>query len=194
MDSAIVLANTNAGSGCTPCASVSDRPAIRHVADQLPDRIDELVVTCAPDQRASIAGALDGVDYRSAVDPFPADGLLSTLRTGFRIATGSTVTVVTVDRVGPDADLLGALYDAVDTAAVPRADGVLYPLHAVYDRFAASQAVDRTLATGSNSLYDLLTQIDPTVVDANADAESEGGLAPTDARGAHVTVSGNPGE
>lgn len=166
MDAALLLTGGHTGDQNGGLRDVDGTSALRHVADGLPERIDEIVVSCRPDQRETIAGTLDGIDYRLAVNPVPDSGPVAALRTGFRIATGSTVAVVDCDSAAVDRALLEALFEAVDTAAVPGYEGRLYPLHAVYDRYEGKRAADRTLAVGSNRLYDLLAQIDPVVVDA----------------------------
>lgn len=160
MSAGLVLA----GVGRDPFAPADD-PPIRRVADDLDPVVDDLLVVCDADQRADVADALEGVDYRAAVDPVARDSVVAAIRTGVRFTTERTVAVVPGD-VGVDAALFDSLFDACDGGAVPRADGRLYPLHAVYEAAAVRAACDRTLASGSVRLYDVLSRLDPAVVGA----------------------------
>ncbi|MGB9966030.1 molybdenum cofactor guanylyltransferase [Halobacterium hubeiense] len=162
-------ASTRFGEADKSTAPVGDRPMVRRVADRLAGVVDELVVNCRADQRAGIASALDGLDYRLAVDPVPDEGPVAGMRTGLRVARGDAVGVVACDMPHADPGLFERLFDRADTAAVPRADDHLQPLHAVYGRHAARFACDRTLADGSRKLADALARLDPAVVDV-ADA------------------------
>jgi molybdopterin-guanine dinucleotide biosynthesis protein A len=93
------------------------------------------------------------------------------MRTGLRVARGDRVAVVACDMPLVDPELFERLFERSGTAAVPRADGHLQPLHAVYGRHAARFACDRTLANGSRRLADALARLDPVVVDvASADS------------------------
>lgn len=87
------------------------------------------------------------------------------MRTGLRVACGDEVAVVACDMPHADPSLFEELFERADTAAVPRADGRLQPLHAVYGRHAARFACDRTFANGSRKLADALARLDPEVVD-----------------------------
>lgn len=185
MQSALIVAGTVRG-------EEESAAAVERAVEGLPEAVDEVVVSCRPGQGASVGQALDDGDYRLAVEPGRAYTPLAALRTGFRIATGSAVAVVDARRQRFDRALLAALFDAVDTAAVPRGDGCLYPLHAVYERFAGRRAAERTLATGSDRLYDLLSEVDPVVVDADAVCETTSPLATPDAHATGTVVSGDP--
>lgn len=191
MGSALILASGDSGDEVR--TEIDGQPAIRHVVDALPSAVEDLVVCCDHHQREAIEEALAGIDYRLAVEPDPAGGPIAALRTGFRMTNSSTVAVIDCDGRGVDGALLEALFDTVDTAAVPRIGSQLYPLHAVYDRYAGRRAAERTLATGSNRLYDLLAEIDPVVVDAEAVTEGSTGLRTRDSRADGATVIGDPG-
>ncbi|MCU4800684.1 molybdenum cofactor guanylyltransferase [Halobacteria archaeon HArc-gm2] len=170
MRSGLVLAggrSTRFGEVDKSLAEVDGGPMIRRVADRLREVTDELVVNYRDEQRAAVADALDGVTYREAVDPVPDEGPVAGMRTGLRVASGNAVAVVACDMPRADPALFERLFAAVDSAAVPRADGRLHPLHAVYDRHAGRVACDRTLAAGSRRLYDVLARVDPVVVDAD---------------------------
>ena len=169
MRTGLVLAgghSTRFGEADKSVAAVDEKPMVRRVADRVASVTDELVVNCRDDQRAAIADALDGLDYRLAVDPVPDEGPVAGIRTGLRVARGDAVAVVACDMPLADPELFERLFERADTAAVPRADGHLQPLHAVYGRHAARFACDRTLANGSRRLADALARLDPAVVDA----------------------------
>jgi len=166
---------------------------IRRVADRLGEVTDELVVNCRDEQRPAVADALEGVDHRVAADPVPDQGPVAGMRTGLRVASGSAVAVVACDMPRADPALFERLFEAVDSAAVPRADGRLHPLHAVYDRRAGRVACDRTLATGSRRLYDVLARVDPVVVDADDVARHRSPFTNVNTRADMATVSGGIG-
>lgn len=149
-------------------ADVDGTSMVRRVADRLAGVVDEVIVNCRPAQRDELAAALDGRRVRFAVDPVPDEGPVAGVRTGLRVARGSAVAVAGCDMPAVSPALFDRLFDAAGAAAVPRADGRLHPLHAVYDRNAARVGAERTLATGSRRLYDFLDRVDPAVVDAES--------------------------
>lgn len=146
-------------------AEVDGTPAVRRIAERLDSIVDEVVVHCRAEQRSAVDAALAGLDCRLAVDPVPDEGPIAGMRTGFRVASGDRAAVVACDMPRTDAHLLDRLFESCGATAVPRSDGRLHPLHAVYDAAAARAACERTLAAGSRRLYDLLARVDPVVVD-----------------------------
>jgi len=168
----------------------SDGPTLGRVVATADAVADDVVVSCPADRRAAVerrltaADAVAEDDYRLAADPVSGDGLVAAIRTGVRVATAPTVAVVAGDAC-VDAALLDRLFEGcqgagdgpadADTApapdaAVPRADGRCYPLHAVYDAAAVRAACDRTLAAGSGRLSDVLARLEPTVVSVDTPA------------------------
>jgi molybdopterin-guanine dinucleotide biosynthesis protein A len=189
MRSALLLAGRpgRAGDRNATAATADGTEAVRRAADRVATAADELVVTCPPGRRPEVDGALDGLDPRLAADPVPDEGPVAGMRTGLRVATGDAVAVVACDGSRPDPDLLDRLFATPGAAAVPRAGGRLHPLHAVYDAAAAREACERTLAAGSRRLYDVLSRLETTVVDADPDAQ----LADVDTPGsAPATLDG----
>jgi len=172
MRTGLVLAggrSTRFGDGDKATARVDGAPMVRRVAERVAGVTDELVVNCREAQRGRITGALDGLDYRLAVDPVPDEGPVAGMRTGLRVARGDAVAVVACDMPLADPGLFERLFERASTAAVPRADEHLQPLHAVYDRHAARFACDRTLANDSRRLADALARLDPAVVNVGTD-------------------------
>jgi molybdopterin-guanine dinucleotide biosynthesis protein A len=194
--SALILAggrSTRFGEPDKALAEFEGTPMIRRVADRLAPVTDELVVNCRDDQRDAVAAALDGRSPRFAVDPVPDEGPVAGMRTGLRVASGSAVAVAACDMPRVDPELFERLFAAVDTAAVPRADGRLHPLHAVYDGRAARVACDRTMAIGSARLYDVLVRVEPTVVDVDDAMGDDSPFTNVNTRTDLSTVSGGIG-
>lgn len=174
MRSALILAGGRSarfGDADKLLADVAGRPMIRRVADRMVEITDELVVNCRDDQRAPVAEALDGLDYRVAVDPVPDEGPVAGMATGLREANGLLVAVVAGDMPLADPALFERLFGRYsktgEAAAVPRADGRLQPLHAVYDEQALRIACEETVAAGSARLQDVLARVDSVVVDVD---------------------------
>lgn len=196
MRSGLILAggrSTRFGEADKSVAEVVGTPMIRRVADRLTEATDELVVNCRDDQRAVVADALDGIPYREAVDPVPDEGPVAGMRTGLRVASGNAVAVVACDMPRADPALFERLFAAVDSAAVPRAEGRLRPLHAVYDRHAGRVACDRTLATGSRRLHDVLARVDPVIVDADDVTRHRSPFTNVNSRADLATITGRIG-
>lgn len=168
MRSALVLAggrSTRFGETDKALADVDGTPMVRRVADRLAEVTGELVVNCRADQRDALAAALDGREYRFAVDPVPDEGPVAGVRAGTRATNGEVVAIVGCDMPRVDPTLFEYLFAVCESGAVPRAADRLHPLHAVYDRQTARTSAERTLATGSRRLYDFLDRVDPVVAD-----------------------------
>ncbi|QLH76131.1 NTP transferase domain-containing protein [Halosimplex rubrum] len=164
MRSALLLAGV--GDALDP--SPADAPLGR-VADAVAPAVDEVVVACSADDRTAASEAVGDRPHRLAVDPIADEGAVAAIRTGVRVASGDAVAVVAGDVPTVDTSLLDDCFAAcADAAAVPRSDDRLHPLHAAYDADAARVACDHTLAAGSGRLYDVLSRLDPVVVDAEA--------------------------
>ncbi|WP_161973200.1 NTP transferase domain-containing protein [Halostella litorea] len=159
--------------GCRPDGA--ERPAdgdgtlVRRVAGTLSGRTDRLVVTCRPDRRDAVAGALDGLDARLAPDPAAAGGPAATLRAGLRTCGCHRAAVVAPDVAAVDGRAVGLLVEALDAsdadAAVPRIDGRQRPLCAVYDVAAAVDACTTALRRGEGDVRGVLTALSVADVD-----------------------------
>lgn len=168
MRSALILAggySTRFGEPDKAFVPVDGRPMIERVADRVAPVADELVVNCRPEQRRPVERALDAHTFRFAVDPVPDQGPVAGLRTGLRVTRGQAVAVVACDMPRVDPALFETLFDACEGAAVPRSGDRLQPLHAVYEPSVTRVAAERTFATGSRRLYDVVARLDPVVVD-----------------------------
>ncbi len=174
--------STRFGESDKALADLAGAPLVCHVAAALAPTIDELVVNCRADQRAALADALAGLDdrlpVRFAVDPVPDEGPVAGLLTGLRVARGRrvavagcdqpflrTATVATLfDRATDEGASGGSGADPGSDGAVALVDGRRQPLPAVYRATVAREAAERTLATGSRALRDVLTRVDPVPV------------------------------
>ena len=145
--------------------------AVQHTVDRVAPAVDDVVVSCRCEQRERIDAALSAGGYRLAVDPVPGGGPVAGIRRGCRVARGAATFVTTPDStVGPE--LATRLFEARDgDGAVPRTDGHLRPLSAVYDTGAAVAAADTTLGMGSSAVTDMLDRLSVRVVTGEQAAE-----------------------
>ncbi|CCQ37316.1 molybdenum cofactor guanylyltransferase [Natronomonas moolapensis 8.8.11] len=146
---------------------VAGTPLIRRVADRLCAATDELVINCREDQRDSIAGALDGLDPRFAVDEVPDRGPVAGIETGLEAAETEYSVVVAADMPFLDPDLLSYLFEraADHEAAVPRPGEWFEPLHAVYRAAPSIEACERALEVEDPRIIEPLSTLDRVVVD-----------------------------
>lgn len=177
MGSALILAggrSTRFGDADKLLADVAGRPMIRRVADRVVRVTNELVVNCRDDQRAAVDRALEGLDYRVAIDSIPDRGPVAGMQTGLGVASVPEVAVVAGDMPLADSALFDRLFEQLSetdaAVAVPRTDGRLQPLHAVYEESTTRTACEEAIAAGSVRLQDVLARIDATVVDVDEEA------------------------
>lgn len=170
--------STRFGESDKALADLTGAPLVCHVAAALAPAVDELVVNCRADQRDALDDALAGLDdrlpVRFAVDPVPDEGPVAGLLTGLRVARGRHVAVAGCDQPFLRTATVATLFDrATDEGAndgsgsdgaVALVDGRRQPLPAVYRATVAREAAERTLATGSQALRDVLTRVDPAPV------------------------------
>lgn len=171
MRSALILAggrSTRFGTADKALAEVDGTPLLRRVADRVDAVVDEIVVNCRSDQRDRFESVLGGLEYRMAIDPVPDGGPVAGMRAGLRVVRGQAVAVVACDMPHVDPSLFERLFEVRNGGAIPRSDGRLLPLHAVYDARSTRVAAERTLAAGSRRLDDVVARIDPVVVDVSA--------------------------
>jgi len=174
LDDALGPGETGTGTGTETGPGTETGSSLHRIAETVAPTVEDLVVACPDRHRSTVTEALDDVPHRLAVDPTANGGPVSVIRTGARVATGESVAVLAGNAPTVDTRLLEDCAEACETAAVPHSDGRLYPLHAVYDRGAVRTACDRTLATGSRRLLDVLVRLeDVTVVDAPELGEEE---------------------
>jgi molybdopterin-guanine dinucleotide biosynthesis protein A len=178
--------STRFGDGDKAVADLAGVPMIRRVADRLAGAddpvppgapraaggdpvVDDLVVGCRPDQRASIATALSGLSLPVtwALDDEPDRGPIAGIRNACRAAPSAYVAVVACDMPFVDPAFLASLRgDAAGReAAVPRLDDRwLQTTQAVYRAEAMASACDRALARGDRKVLAALEELDPVVV------------------------------
>jgi len=162
-------------------------PMVRRVADRLAgdddpvppgaDRaaggdpvVDEIVISCRPDQRTAIEGALDGLSLplRWAVDDEPDLGPVAGIRNACRTAGGAYVAVVACDMPFVDPTFLAGLAadaDGHDAAIARLDDRWLQTTQAVYRAEAMAAACERALDRGDRKVLAPLEELDRVVVD-----------------------------
>lgn len=168
MRSAVVLAggySTRFGERDKATTDSDGDPLVRRVVTHIKPAVDEVIVNCRREQREAIADALDGTDSRFAFDPVPGGDPVAGIRTGCRVARGRWTFVTACDMPFVRADLIDRLFDRADAdAVVPRIDGRLRPLAAVYHTETAIDACDTTLGVGSSSLQELVARLSAVTV------------------------------
>jgi molybdopterin-guanine dinucleotide biosynthesis protein A len=138
--------------------------AVRHTVERVAPAVDDVVISCQCEHRAQIDAALSAADYRLAADPVPGGGPVAGIRSGCRVARGERTFVTACDDPLGAAEITG-LFEAHDASGVvPRIEGQLRPLSAVYDTGAAVTAADTTLGMGSSSVTDMLDRLAVRVV------------------------------
>jgi molybdopterin-guanine dinucleotide biosynthesis protein A len=167
-------------------AELAGVPMIRRVADRLAGAgdpvppgaaraaggdpaVDDLVISCRPDQREAIAAALDGLSLPVAwaLDGEPDLGPVAGIRNACRVADAEYVAVVACDMPFVDPGFLASLREdaAGRDAAVPRLDDRWFQTtQTVYRAEAMAAACDRALANGERKILTPLEQLDRVVV------------------------------
>ncbi|WP_435319465.1 molybdenum cofactor guanylyltransferase [Haloarchaeobius sp. TZWSO28] len=169
---AIVLAgghSTRFGAPDKALAELDGVPLVRHVVDRLEEVVDEVVVPCREPQVAGIRRALAGAAVETSVvaDDVPERGPVGGLLTGLRASDAPVVAVTGCDMPRLDPDFVGSLFAemAGETGVVPEFGGRRQPLCAVYRTTVASAVCLRALGAGVQCLRDVVSRLDPTVVD-----------------------------
>jgi molybdopterin-guanine dinucleotide biosynthesis protein A len=111
---------------------------------------DDVVVASGDGQRLAV------LRRPQVADPLPERGPLAGLSAGLLAARHPLVAVLAVDLPNASAGLLrhlAAAWRPGDAAVVPRADGQLQPLHAIWAR-SSEPALQRRLRAGQLSVID----------------------------------------
>jgi molybdopterin-guanine dinucleotide biosynthesis protein A len=167
-------------------AELAGVPMIRRVADRLAGvddpvppgaaraaggdpAVDDLVISCRPDQRDAIAVALDGLPLPVtwALDEAPDLGPVAGIRNACRAAASEYVAVVACDMPFVDPGFLASLRaDAEERdGGVPQLDdGWFQTTQAVYRAEAMAVACDRALANGDRKVVAPLAYLDRVIV------------------------------
>jgi molybdopterin-guanine dinucleotide biosynthesis protein A len=185
MRSAVVLAQNHERSR----AELDGDSLLRRTVERVAPAVDEVIVSCRAEHRDAVATALDGIEYRTAVDPVPGGGLVARIRTGCRLARSRWTVVASCDRPFLRPRLATRLFEAADTdGAVPTIGGQPRPLAAVYRTDAAIEAANTTLGLGSGAVSDMLDRLTvvtlpgPAPARAVEDAESHDEFGATRSR------------
>ncbi|MFC7202787.1 molybdenum cofactor guanylyltransferase [Haloferax namakaokahaiae] len=143
-------------------ALIDGEPMIHRVASALDPVVDELVVNCRADQRASFAEALSAFEVRFAEDDCPGCGPVFGLRTALLGTTAEYVAVLPCDMPLVPSVFLDHLFGRVGgrPGLVPCHDGVRCPFPSVVHRRAGIVACTETIRAGSNRLTDVLSTLE----------------------------------
>ncbi len=148
----------------------TDKAVLRLHGERLVDRaVRVLQACCAQVLVASGDGVrLTGLAVPQIADAVPDAGPLGGLVAGLEAATYDLVAVVAVDMPDADAGVLRRLADRWDgqAAVVPRADGRLQPLHAVWAK-AAAPDLRALLDHGERSVTAAAERLGALVIDAD---------------------------
>ena len=134
---------------------LGDRPMIEHVLAATAGLADEqLITTNNPAGYAHLGVPMTG-------DEQPGAGALPGLRTALAAARGELVLLVACDMPFLQRPVLQKLLDLADgqDVVVPRWDGQLQTLHAVYRRQPCLSAVDAALAAGQKRMISFYDQV-----------------------------------
>ncbi|MXR52541.1 NTP transferase domain-containing protein [Halovenus sp. WSH3] len=172
MRSGVIVAgghSTRFGESDKATAELAGTPMLRRVADRLRPVVDELVVNCREDQRASIRDALAGypLPVRYALDEEEDRGPVAGIRNGLADVEGEYAAVVACDMPFVQSGVISMLFDRAEghDGAVPRLDdGWFQTTQAVYRADAMRAACERALAQGDPRIVAPLEDIEHVVV------------------------------
>jgi molybdopterin-guanine dinucleotide biosynthesis protein A len=171
MQSGVVVAggySTRFAESDKAVAELADTPLIRRVVDRLAGIVDELVINCRVEQRPAIADAMAGLSLTRtyALDETPDRGPLAGISQGLSAATGEYVAVVACDMPFVEPELLRELFERAEgtDGAVPRVDGYLQPLQAVYRRDPMCRLCEAALDRGERRIHAVLDNLDCVIV------------------------------
>ncbi|MFT4946388.1 MAG: molybdopterin-guanine dinucleotide biosynthesis protein A [Natronomonas sp.] len=172
MRSGVVVAggfSTRFGEVDKPVAELAGTPLIRRVADRIEGVVDELVINCRADQRSAIAAAMTGyaLDIEYALDEDPDRGPVAGVHCGLSAASGEYAVVVACDMPFVDPALVRLLFERADGTggAIPRLDGRVQPLQAVYRREPMRRACAAALDRGERRLVAVLERLESVFVE-----------------------------
>lgn len=176
--SAVILAGGRSRRFGSPKAEATfhGQPLLARVVEAVTSVASEIVVVCAPGQQLRAPAA--SVPIRRVDDETPYLGPMAGLLTGLRTVAGEWVFVVGCDMPLLTGSILGRLADARDSveAVVPRIDGRLQPLAALYRRDSALAALEIAWSNGERSLMDALRGLRVTELTPDSLGLDEAGL------------------
>lgn len=148
-------------------ADLAGVPMIRWATECLAGVTDELVVNCRVEQVESIESVLSSVHGGFATDPEPDRGPMAGIHTGLEAVESEYSAVVAADMPFVESTLIDHLFDraAGHDAAVPRSDGRLQPIQAVYRTEAMTTACAAALERGDRRLLAVVSDLDCVVVE-----------------------------
>jgi molybdopterin-guanine dinucleotide biosynthesis protein A len=129
-------------------------PIIQRIARVLRPLADEIVLLTNDD---SLAEALP--DARLAFDPEPHAGVLAALAAGLRAAHGERCLAVACDMPFVSSVVFELLLRHADDVVIPRTEGYLEPMHAVYRRATVLSAIEAALARGEQRMISYFASV-----------------------------------
>jgi molybdopterin-guanine dinucleotide biosynthesis protein A len=143
---------------------IGGRTVLERLLESLSPLADERLALVQDDTWPTIQG------LRFVVDPSPYAGPLAALAHGLRTATGDVCLLVASDMPFVSrkafAFLLQLQASTGARAVVPFVDGFVESMHAVVERQALIEAIDRCQAKGEQRLFKVLESLDPRLVEA----------------------------
>jgi molybdopterin-guanine dinucleotide biosynthesis protein A len=123
-------------------------PIVRRIIVALQPLVSELVVLANDDRLAGLEKA------RMVLDPQPHAGVLPALAAGLRQAGGEICLAVACDMPFVSTALFEHLLAQAEEhdVVIPRTEGYLEPMHAVYRRQAVLDAIEAALARGEQRM------------------------------------------
>jgi molybdopterin-guanine dinucleotide biosynthesis protein A len=122
-------------------------PIVQRIIDALRPLVDELVVLTNDDSLADASPEL-----RLVFDPEPHAGVLTALATGLAAARGETCLAVACDMPFISRELFELLLQQDADVVIPRTQGYLEPMHAVYRRAPVLAAIKAALLRGEQRM------------------------------------------
>jgi molybdopterin-guanine dinucleotide biosynthesis protein A len=146
--------------------TVDNRSLLQRVLSQLISLDSEIIIVTARD--APFSPFVDSPECRIVADAYPGSGALVGLASGLAASKADYNLVVACDMPFLNRDLIGymlGLRDGFDLV-LPRFDGLVEPLHAVYARSCLAH-VERLLGQGERRFNALFQQLRVRYVEAD---------------------------
>ncbi|MDP6137659.1 MAG: molybdenum cofactor guanylyltransferase [Arenicellales bacterium] len=137
---------------------IGGKLVLARVADTLRQFCSELVLVVRPDQEDDVPDLGIALGMHVVTDTEPQSGPMAGIHAGLTVSTTPLSFVIAGDHPFVSRNLVQAMATAATadgfdspTAVIPRANGVLHPLHAIYPREQWLPYVAHSLADGKTS-------------------------------------------
>ncbi len=137
---------------------IEGRPLLLHVIERLRPLVEEvIVVTREPESRIA------AWDVRQVTDRYPGYGVLAGVHAGLEAARGRWAILVSADLPFLNAELLEALARRAEAGeadvVIPRREGGLEPLHALYRPDRCAPAAERAILRGERRIIAFFPEV-----------------------------------